>query len=114
MKIRYEKLKSRFEPDPRVGLDHEIIVPSKERLDARLEAFKNRLLKRFLDEAPAVAFRAPLRRAANEAAALVWLTPYPLLLLPALMEEKARIACEQATLQKQIKLRSQEMIEDLA
>ncbi|MBC8001772.1 MAG: hypothetical protein H7X97_04210 [Opitutaceae bacterium] len=113
MKTRCKRLKSSFERDISLELDHEIIVPSKERLDARLEAFKNRLLKRILDEAPTVAFRAPLRRAANEAAALVWLTPYPLLLLPVLMDEKARVACEQIARQKQINLRSQGTIEEL-
>lgn len=111
MKIRREKLKSRFGPDTRPKLDLTVVVPSKERQDARLESFKNRLLKRLLDEAPVMAFHLPLRRAANEAAALAWLTPYPLLLLPALMEEKARVACEQTVRQKRIKLRSRKLIE---
>ena len=97
----------------RPGLDHGILVHSKERLGARLEAFKNRLLKRLLDQSPSMAFHAPLRRAANEAAAVVWLTPYPLFLLPVLIEEKARDACEQAVHQKRIKLRSQQLFEDV-
>jgi len=113
MKTSHQKLKSRFEPDIRLELGHETIVPSKERLAARLEAFKGRLLKRLLDEVSTTAFHASLRRAANEATALVWLTPYPLLLLPVLMEEKVRVACEQAACQKRIKLRSQELIEDV-
>jgi hypothetical protein len=113
MNIGSKKLKSSYEPDARLELAHENMVPSRERLAARLDAFKNRLLKRHLNDAPTMAYRASLRRAANEAAALVWLTPYPLLLLPALMEEKARLVCEQLARQKQIRVRSQEMIEEL-
>ena len=41
---------------------------------------------------PASKFNVPLRRAANEAAALAWATVFPLLVFPALFEEMTEAA----------------------
>ncbi len=57
-----------------------------------LDQLKNRLLARELDRTTNLEQNVGLQRAANDAAALAWLTPYPLLLLPVLFEEKARAA----------------------
>ena len=65
-----------------------------------------RLTGILLEKNPQQEFNAPLRRAANEATALVWLTPFPLLLLPALLEEKAATARRQIARQNQINKRS--------
>jgi hypothetical protein len=51
-----------------------------------------------------------LRRAANEAAALAWVTPYPLLVFPALFEEKAEMVHERAERQKQVRQKSRELL----
>lgn len=40
---------------------------------------------------------APIRRAANEAAAMAWTTPYPMLVLPELLKEMARRAIDWET-----------------
>lgn len=74
--------------------------------DTELEKLKQRLLRRQLDETSDAAIAPALRRAADEAAALVWLTPCPLLLLPVLFEEKVEAAKRQAALQAQIRRRS--------
>jgi MarR-like DNA-binding transcriptional regulator SgrR of sgrS sRNA len=55
-----------------------------------------------------------LRRAANEAAALAWLTPYPLLLLPELLEEKVAAIRRQAARQADILRRSRTLAEEAA
>jgi hypothetical protein len=55
----------------------------------QFEHLKARLLKPVLNEAPSPALRRQLRLAANEAAAVAWTTPFPLLLLPILLQEKA-------------------------
>jgi hypothetical protein len=81
---------------------------------AELDDLKNRLLRELLREAPKGPLATALRRAANEAAALVWLTPYPLLLLPALLEEKAQAARAQVERQQLIRRRSQVMLELVA
>ena len=52
-----------------------------------------------------------MRRAANEAAALAWLTPFPLLVLPALLDEKAEAARRQAERQQTVTKRGQPMPE---
>jgi hypothetical protein len=51
-----------------------------------------------------------LRRAASEAAALAWATQYPLLVFPALFEEKADMALLRAARQEQIRQRSRELL----
>jgi len=58
-------------------------------LQIRFESLKKRLLQPVLTAAPDPGLRRQLRLAANEAAAVAWTTPFPLLFLPALLEEKA-------------------------
>ena len=53
---------------------------------------------------------AYLRRAAEEAAALAWATPYPLLVLPELFAEKAAEARFQSERQREIRERSQGIV----
>ena len=55
-------------------------------------------------------FNVRLRRAANEAAALAWVTPYPLLVFPALFEEKAETALAHAARQNWVLQRSRELL----
>ena len=49
-------------------------------------------------------------RAADDAASIAWATPYPLLVLPVLLEEKLRDARRKAELQKAIYERSQPIV----
>jgi hypothetical protein len=51
-----------------------------------------------------------LRRAANEAAALAWMTSYPVLVFPVLFEEKARTSAAYARRQKQVKERTAQFL----
>ena len=51
-----------------------------------------------------------LRRAANDAAALAWVTAYPLLVFPALLEEKVRAALRQYGRQAGIRRRSANLL----
>ena len=61
--------------------------------ETQFERLKGRLLaQRLGEEGWDDAFNSQLRRAANEAAALARLTPYPLLLFPLLFDEKAQAA----------------------
>ena len=57
-----------------------------------------------------VDFYAPLRRAANEAAAVAWMTPFPLLFLPTLFEEKSVMARRQVARQRMVTARSRELV----
>jgi hypothetical protein len=63
-----------------------------------------------LAEAPTPELNPPLRRAANDAAALAWDTLYPLLVFPVLFEEKIEAALRHATRQACIRERSRELL----
>jgi hypothetical protein len=73
------------------------------------ERLKTRLLVEQLHEAK-TELNAPLRRAANEAAAIAWATLFPLLVFPALFEEKIDEAIRQAERQARIYKNSRELV----
>lgn len=73
------------------------------------ERLKSRLLGSRLREA-GTRWEATLRDAAGEAAALAWTTPVPLLVFPALFEEKAAAAVFQARRQERILSKSRELL----
>jgi hypothetical protein len=104
MKRCYKKLRPRFEPDTRFELTPVPPAPFRGTRETELEQFKNRLLRELLANTDEPELYAPLRRATNEAAALAWTTPFPLLVLPELLREKAdtarRYAERQAALLK--------------
>ena len=102
-------LKTRFAPETRFELAPVPIAPFRGARENELDRLKAGLLSELLNENPEPELNAPLRRAANEAAALVWFTPCPLLLFPALFEEKARVARRQIERQNQISERSQSL-----
>ncbi len=78
--------------------------------ETELEQFKERLLGQLaLSNAPDT-LRTTLRQAADEAAALVWLTPFPLLWLPALLEEKTAAARQKVALQARIRQQSSDLL----
>ena len=64
-------------------------APFRGAAESELDGLKNRLLRQELARTVSVDANVLLRRAANEAAALAWLTAYPTLVLPGLFEELA-------------------------
>lgn len=74
---------------------------------AELEQLKQRLMEQQLAEVADEREKAWLRRAAEEAASVAWSTAHPLLVLPALLEEKIWRARAQFQRQLQIASRSQ-------
>jgi hypothetical protein len=77
---------------------------------AALERLKGRLLQEQLARSTNLREHAWLRRAGEAAASLAWLTPYPLLVLPVLLEEKAKEARLQAERQLDIQNRSETIL----
>jgi hypothetical protein len=63
-----------------------------------------------INELPRPEFTAFVRRAANEAVALAWVTPYPLLTFPGLFEEKLETALHYAERQNSVRERSAELV----
>jgi len=77
---------------------------------AELEQLKRHLLEQQLDRVADEQEKVWLVRAAEDAASVAWSTAYPLLVLPALLEEKARQARDQFNRQLEISSRSQSVL----
>jgi|SRR4030095_4920036 hypothetical protein len=71
------------------------------------ERLKDRLLREQLLTETRAEFLTLLRQAANEAAAVAWMAPYPLLVLPELFREKAAAALRYGTKQASLHRRMQ-------
>ena len=86
-------------------------APSRGAMETQLERLKEQLLAPLLSSVSTPTLAHQLRCVANEAAALAWLTACPLLVLPALLEEKVRAAfdrweCQQRLWRRQISPRA--------
>src|SRR6516162_7912552 len=76
--------------------------------ESEFEQLKNKLLAQQLLEATPE-LNTPLRRAANDAAALAWATVFPLLVFPVLCEEKIAAAVLRVQRQARIFADSREL-----
>jgi hypothetical protein len=72
-----------------------LTTPCRGATEEKLEHFKQQLLSPLLASVQSPALEGELRAVANEAAALAWYTVCPVLVLPALLEEKTRVALKQ-------------------
>ena len=106
MKNKDIKIKARFGPETRFEVQARPGAPFRALADTELERLKTELLREALQQISDPELNAPLRRAANEAAALAWATWYPLLLFPLLFQEKAETATRQTARQAEIRQRS--------
>ncbi len=104
------RVPAEFDPETRFELRPTPPAPFRAFQETELERLKNRLLAAQLARATEPELNAPLRHAANEAAALAWVTLYPLLVFPALFEEKTRAAVRQARRQARIYANSRELL----
>lgn len=80
----------------------------------RIGAVEEPVLRQALDAAVDAEFYAPLRRAANEAAAVAWMTPFPLLFLPSLFEEKVAAVRRQVERAQNVRTRSRRILEEVS
>src|SRR4026207_578659 len=82
-------------------------VPFRATEPSDLEKLKERLLAEALSQNSDYAeLNSAYRRAANDAASLAWVTPFPLLFLPVLFEEKAAEAVRRTERQQTVLDRS--------
>jgi len=109
MNIRHKIIPTEFGPGTRFEVAP-IRAPFRVVQTNRFEQLKGRLLSERLGEIWEPAFTSQVRRAANEAAALAWVTPYPLLVFPVLFEEKADAAVAVARRQEQVRQRSRNLL----
>ena len=98
----------RFAPEARFEQRLAPTAPFRATRENEFDRLKNQLLAQQLAEMPVTELNTPLRHAANEAAALAWVTLYPLLVFPVLFEEKTAMAVRQARRQARIFKNSRE------
>jgi len=110
MNRNYKKVPTRFGPETRFEVKPVPPAPFRATQETELERLKNRLLLGFLNDLAEPGLIPYVRRAANEAAALAWVTPYPLLAFPGLFEEKAQTALLYAERQNSVRERSAELV----
>jgi hypothetical protein len=96
MNVTLKRLPAEFGPETRFEVRAASEVPFRGRHKTELEALKEQLLQKRLDEVVSPGSSLHLRLAANEAAALATVTRYPLLVFPTLFEECADAALELA------------------
>jgi hypothetical protein len=110
LRTKYRKLPTRFGPETGFELEVRPPAPFRAAHERKFEGLKEQLLEERLDETFGEGLGEELRRAANEAAALAWVTAYPLLVFPALFEEKADAVTVRAERQHLIRQRSRELL----
>jgi len=110
MKTNERKVPTRFEPETRFEVQPVTAANFRATQETELERLKHRLLLEHLNRTACATLNESLRHAANEAAALAWVTAFPLLVFPALFEEKAHAAQLHAVHQAEVLERSQELL----
>ena len=110
MNTKYRSVPTRFGPETGFKVKPGPAAPFRARQEAELERLKTRLLSERLGALGNPRADGPLSRAANDAAALAWVTRYPLLLFPVLFEEKANTALLRVERQEQVRRRSRELL----
>ena len=110
MNANNKRVPTEFGPETRFEVTPLLPVPFRAVEENRFERLQDRLLAERLAEVWGADLGSHLRRAANEAAALAWVTPYPLLVFPALFDEKAEAALHYAERQDQIRQHTRELL----
>jgi hypothetical protein len=107
-------VQTRFGPETRFEIGPLALapVPARGPAENELEQLKARLLRPLLGPAAEPGMNMALRRAANEAASVAWFTPFPLLFFPTLLEEKAANARRQQKRQREIRQRTEGLLEE--
>jgi hypothetical protein len=93
-------------PQGQSSVSEQFIAPLRGGLEQDIDLLKWRLLLPMLRHVQNPRLRNDLEWAANEATAQAWLTPFPFLVLPALLEENLATARRKYVLQQRILRRS--------
>jgi hypothetical protein len=112
MSNKYTQFQARFDDETRFEIRPLAPVPMRGTAEDELEQLKARLVGPLLAPAAEPELNTALQRAANEAASVAWFTPFPLLVFPTLLEEKAADAIHQQARQREILARTQGLLEE--
>jgi hypothetical protein len=110
MNKKRKQVPAEFAPETRFELRPATAEPFRATRESEFERLKSGLLAQQLERVDEIKFTAPLRRAANEAAAVAWATGFPLLIFPVLFEEKTGAALGRAERQAAIYTNSRELL----
>ena len=110
MSAKYRKVPTRFGRVNRFEVKPVPAAPYRALQESRFEALKAEMLAARLETIWEPELSSQVRRAANEAAALAWVTPYPLLVYPVLFEEKATTAVRISERQEQVRKHTRELL----
>ena len=110
MKTNRKSVPTRFAPETRFEVRPTPPAPFRALQENEFEKLRDQLLGERLERPESARFISNIRRAANEAAALAWITPYPLLVFPALFEEKTDAELNRAEKQRQIRVMTRELL----
>jgi hypothetical protein len=110
MKANYSRVRAQFRPETRFQIEPLLPAPFRAQEEDPLERLKRRLLAQRLEQVREPEANGQLRRAAHEAAALAWVTPYPLLVFPVLFDERAEAAAARAERQAEVRQRSRQLL----
>ena len=88
MRAENRRVRTRFAREIKFEVTPVPVAPFRAAQEARFQRLKSQLLRERLQDLVDPQVNSQLRRAANEAAELAWVTAYPLLVFPALFEEK--------------------------
>jgi hypothetical protein len=110
MNARKLKVPTRFEPETRFRVQPIPAAPFPAGQENGLEKLKSALLTQALEHVWDAELNSSIRRAANEAAAVAWVNPFPLLVLPVLFEEKVDAAVRHLERQAEIRQRSRALL----
>jgi hypothetical protein len=109
MNTQYRRVPAEFGPETRFDLTPAPPAPFRAVQENRFEQLKSTLVGERLETLWKPELSVHVRRAANEAAALAWVTRYPLLVFPVLFDEKTAAALLAVEHQEQIRQRSREL-----
>jgi hypothetical protein len=109
MNTKYRRVPAEFGPETRFEVKPAPPAPFRAVNENEFEHLKDGLVRQRLGTLWEPELSVHIRRAAHEAAALAWVTPYPLLVFPVLFEEKTDAALRVAFRQHQIRERSREL-----
>ncbi len=110
-KMRLKGSAPRLPRGARIELNALALNPKRESGEGDFEELKERLVGRLLNTAPETDLHPAIRSAGLEAASAAWYTQFPLLFFPALLEEKAQKAKLQQERQREIRERTQGLLE---
>lgn len=108
---RDQRLTARFAPEVEFELTPLAGAVSPEAVRIKFQELQSRLVEESLSVTQIPSVRIGIRRAALEAAALSWTTPFPLLVMPVLFLEKTRETRRRLEKQQEVRWRSERLVE---